>query len=531
MGLMDANRCPGCDCLNETEAASPTTPIKECPPYDIDSGWPKTPLASDWPCLDGIAVPCAYGAIFECSHPWIANDYYDGSPMGFCSSTIFGDGAFFTAPVVELKKVCLDGGRWSNDVTNEKTNFCIDCVNNYGGGTPIPRFPPFSIVDGAMVNYRARYVGAPSGGTLLDIENCTWRIADSEDERMGWTLDVATDRSTASMTHLFAGLACSGRDPFAFLGKPRPVYVLDAESWDDWGRNDMRLTDVSMAAWPSLKQHICIVPLQRPYLRNPCDSLEARCNCNDLGGDGTGDQRTFTLNITSTCSGLEGLREVVFTRYMPADWPAVDLCASQGFLDAPCGVWWAELGSISACESSTQYSGDIAVMLYCDGDGYTSEWFCWRKDLECWESQGTAALTPEEDCEIRTFAVTAPAMACCCPEGVDVCCCDGIPVPTSATLEVRDASDNVLATGINVTYDPISGRWESAAFSISGCEVDRLWFSCSGEPFCMWSGFVNFAGSGTNNALVLQTATCDPFFMRFFMDSLNCLNGLYFYIT
>ena len=119
---------------------------------------------------------------------------------------------------------------------------------------------------------------------------------------------------------------------------------------------------------------------------------------------------------------------------------------------------------------------------------------------------------------------------CCCPAGVDVCCCEGFPVPLSLTMEVRNASNDVLAT-VSVTYNETTERWESAAFNISGCEVDRLWFSCSGEPFCMWSGFVNFAGSGTNNALVLQAASCDPFYMQFFMDSLNCLNGLYFYIT
>jgi hypothetical protein len=512
--------CPGCNCYNETSIHL----------EDLDDPAYYLPCCES---LDGGLGPCIYAVIFGCDHSWPVVSAADGFGIrqyvglpcdteGFCGN----DYVKWFYQVHRLKKECQGSCKWSethivaSDIGSEA---CADFIE----AKMIP-------CDGAVYfpsdqHTFPQYEGPPLQAIKAcykeweptDATECFGIPVDGVQSFRFWSLDLS---GTPTLTWEFPGVPGFG-DPAAVLtslGKAPPVYTA-VDTWNVFGRNTMVIDDPYR--WPSCQPEICVVGIKRG-LPAACDTNEAQCNCCDNGED----TAQFMVDVTG-CEGFAGAQAVLSTRetdpgdfvaeYPGADWPA----------SAPCGVWPFVLSSGDGCTvGDVSYSGNILVVIYCDGNDYQGDAYCFDTEINEWVNKSALSITwrcidgceefetlegPVTVCCTWVVEFTLPELDCCCPEEPPCCPC---VADDERIVEVNFNS----ASGCSLTGQTVQNSGSTGCiFILDGlndgdCQVDGGGnIECSDDG--TWTlgvttsdGAMGGITDWSSPAMTLTVNSCDP---------------------
>lgn len=198
--------------------------------------------------------------------------------------------------------------------------------------------------------------------------------------------------------------------------------------------------------------HLCVVPSEgAPW--PVCDTPQAQCGCCEKGED-----LPFSIFL-SGCNNIVALSSGLLTRKKVAAVPRCGVNLPDGASggsgsdpDFPCGYFDLDLNGIRSCD---EWSGSVLLVIYCTGSTYVVDVYCYNNEDDCYVYQGAATITFYEcRCGGPLFALTLPALDCCCPE----------PCVTTAQFNIDISSDcsTMDCSGITVTHNG-SGVWSGNA--------------------------------------------------------------------
>lgn len=342
---------------------------------------------------------------------------------------------------------------------------------------------------------------------------CTWMSQRCEDDYgygcvTKWVLRI-TSATTAILTLTTRSGHTAVYSTDAFHCYSRSTFLMEYQDFETTG----------------LPRCLCVAPVATPIFQADCSG-----SCCDDGAAA----RDFTFAVDVMACG-----DVAIPTGSYSFGRGVDLPVGVTNPYDRCSYFWREF-SYTPSVACDKWPGQVGVLVTCGGvvgelpEGidpeanivYVCEIYCYDGELDTWVSQGFLEIY--QQCCQAGGVIDVPDVECCCEEIV-VCCCEN-PLDASYSLEVRDPSNNVVAT-VSVAYNVLNGHWESGAFSLGGgCDIDMMWFQCV-DGFCMWEAYVVFTGSAINNALQQTSVVCDPFTGIWVMNSLNCANGFQFIVT
>lgn len=457
--MFPPNLCPGCNCYNETE--------------ERDVSGIGTDIYA--PCCDGEPSPCSYKVIFKCDHNWPAITS-EGACVGL--PTVASDRSIFKwfYQVHLLTKECVGSCLYSEvrsmsttGVAGWACNKMVPCDGDILFDGEQHTFP--QMLEGPPIQpVRACYAVNVEVDEVICLPGCEvpafgptpgFDITPTFFHYRLWSLDI----SAGTLTWNFTGVPGRGNPMalFASLGKSAPLYIAD-NPWDKWGRNSMTLSNLT--EWPSLPPHIC-VEWHHVGLPKVCSTNESQCNCCDNGSD-TAD---FIVSATG-CEGFAGTHLVHSERTcqeeFEASYPGADYPSP-----APCCVWPFTLGTGDGCTfEGTSYSGELLVVIYCDGDNYQGDVYCFDTDLNEWVNKSALSvewrcLSGCEEFEVGdaievvccTWVVSfeIPEMPCCCPEPEECCDCESLPTLGSISDGVDSLSlEKTCVDGTHIVYSVVS---------------------------------------------------------------------------
>lgn len=480
--------CGGCNCNNATE---PST----------------QPDTEDVPCLECDStdeVPCRYAVIFQCGLAWplVVKEGETTSPFGFTGQTLQMP---MTFPVVELKKDCICGPLysqrgystiWANlngpDVDH---SILIDAnlIDDLDTGLPFWKFPPYALTgDPPKIEYRgAKWQRKYENGTAeifnLEVEclnrapNVCFALinelpipAVEDTEPFGlklWNLDIESDPPKLVWGD-FGGPGSifpdgtTYNDMMTALGRNLPIYVADG-TWDVWGPNSMTLQNPG--DWINLPRQVCVVPVdQRESRTEAYEGLVPRFNLNK-----------HCVDRQSSCKCCDNGNDLCI-QFPPCNGPAQNLFLTRikEEVELPEGITWPTAATPCYVHGVQVPNGGPYVVIYCDGETYLMDLWCYDDDEEEWvkEVDGLVADSFECGCQEPRFEFTIPPIPCCA-EDVQTCCCDeAVPANLTISFDCEGFGDDNEFT---LTYDEGAWRHQDGEQEIRLlCIVDDMSMEC-----------------------------------------------------
>lgn len=447
--------------------------------------------AFDWPCCEHFTdnkAPCRYAVIARCTSR-VTIDVPD------CLSDTTRWVLLWA--VTELRKSCYVGCEWAfrptcaADSNDDYTGALLDMTTNALN----PAFPPAAL-DGDVLTFHEADYRSGEGGCIAP-NTCN---GDFDPDCVN-TLD---DRWTLAVSGLLAGeVTFTLTDPNITAwatanSKEIPVYE-NVTDWEPFGRNRMDIA-AGYDDFPMLPKSICVVALDEPGADdNPCDDQDSRCECNDFEIGETG---TMLVNITG-CDGINGLHTVTVTRTCP---PTGLPCGISYPASTPCCIFLGGLSTGDGCVNDDgSWSGALMLMVYCDPTAaaaarYNVKLYCYDNVLECWVEQGVTVDLVVLLCWGTAYIeFTITELDCCCPDGVETCCCaELLPATMTGTVSYSGGTCAGCNSSVDAVYNPSNGRWEGTS---EVCPGFTPWFRCIPDPICTWECEASF---------VVSSVTCDP---------------------
>lgn len=455
-----------------------------------------------WPCSDACGFfdspnkPCWFVVEFGCK--WYSNRNPDGPQPCTGTENSDYDRELITYPFLIFRKKCLDGNIWVSEWTgNENLGNKLDNAT-FGYTT---RLEVQNLIDetsygsscfaGECFALAEANLDCPAAGPQIRHK---WQL-EITDEGGGILTLEAMNGGTATYTYT-GGQVCDG-----LSGVP-------AER-DAIGCLTFGLTEHSSGV-RGLPKFISVSPIDIPILaQQQCDSIEDKCRCCDPPDYAVG---RFTLNITGSseeCTGFDGEHQPSFTRYTDLAQTATcgGVAASTELPcgvtypeDAPCGAFWMTIDGPVCDPPSTEWGDNLGLLVYCTGDSYTVEVYCYSLDYECWVSQGEATVDDFEcSCYGPVLTLTLPELDCCCAQFVEACSCATVPV----TITADDGTNQ-----IDMTYDAVNDYWQGSG----------VFFGCGNVGFtlqCLPGNIWYFIDQGALTPGYSPSGSCDPFAISF----------------